>query len=471
MAEPTREQLRAENRRLRRENEQLRRDKKHLKKRLGELETRVTDLQKALEESRRQNKRQAAPFSKGRKKAPRKPGRKPGPNYGRKARRQPPAPETIDETHEASLPESCPRCHGDIRETEVRPQYQVEIPRRPIHRQFNVHIGRCRGCGRRVQGRHHLQTSDALGAAAVQLGPHAQAALVVFNKRAGLSHGKGVALLKQLFGISLSRSGSVQVVLRAGRRLEPQYRVVQEDVRTSWEVAGDETGWRIGGAHGWLHVLATETATCYLADPSRGAEVAARVLGWDWNGILVHDGWAPYDHFTEAVHQQCARHVLCRARDRAATAVRGAVRFPRRVNALFEEAFRWRDRYRNGEITAAEMDAAGVRLSERLGEITRRAKTDPANDRLARHLRNHLWQWFLFLFVPGVAATNWRAEQAIRPAVVNRKVWGGNRTAAGARAQAVLMSVLQTCLQNGHSPLEFLSRTLCGRPPALLTSE
>ena len=35
---------------------------------------------------------------------------------------------------------------------------------------------------------------------------------------------------------------------------------------------------------------------------------------------------------------------------------------------------------------------------------------------------------FTFLRVPGVQATNWRAEYAIRPPVVCRKAWGGNRT-------------------------------------------
>jgi transposase len=37
-----------------------------------------------------------------------------------------------------------------------------------------------------------------------------------------------------------------------------------------------------------------------------------------------------------------------------------------------------------------------------------------------------------------VQATNWRAEQAIRPAVVSHKTWGGNRTWAGAEAWQVL---------------------------------
>src|SRR5256885_3964799 len=42
---------------------------------------------------------------------------------------------------------------------------------------------------------------------------------------------------------------------------------------------------------------------------------------------------------------------------------------------------------------------------------------------------------FLYLNCPGLEATNWRGEQAIRPAVVARKVWGGNRTENGAHGQ------------------------------------
>jgi hypothetical protein len=51
-----------------------------------------------------------------------------------------------------------------------------------------------------------LQTSDALGAAAAQLGPDARAAVVELNKQGGLSHGKVVRCLKSLFGIPLGLS-------------------------------------------------------------------------------------------------------------------------------------------------------------------------------------------------------------------------------------------------------------------------
>jgi len=38
---------------------------------------------------------------------------------------------------------------------------------------FRIHVGHCQACGQRLQGRHPEQTSDALGAAAVQIGPNA----------------------------------------------------------------------------------------------------------------------------------------------------------------------------------------------------------------------------------------------------------------------------------------------------------
>jgi transposase len=49
----------------------------------------------------------------------------------------------------------------------------------------------------------------------------------------------------------------------------------------------------------------------------------------------------------------------------------------------------------------------------------------------------------------------------MRPAVVNRKVFGGNRTWAGARAQETLGSIFATCTQNALDTLTFMSRLIC----------
>ena len=67
-----------------------------------------------------------------------------------------------------------------------------------------------------------------------------------------------------------------------------------------------------------------------------------------------------------------------------------------------------------------------------------------------------------------MAATNYRSEQAIRPGVVNRKVWGGNRTWPGAEAQSVLMSIIGTCILRAIDPLAFLIELLTSPTPTLL---
>ena len=90
-------------------------------------------------------------------------------------------------------------------------------------------------------------------------------------------------------------------------------------------------------------------------------------------------------------------------------------------------------------------------------------KTHGDNERLAKHLDKHRNQLFTFLKVPGIDATNYRAEQAMRPAAVNRKVWGGNRTPAGAHAQSVLMTVLRTGRQQLRDNLRLMADILRGR--------
>jgi transposase len=72
-----------------------------------------------------------------------------------------------------------------------------------------------------------------------------------------------------------------------------------------------------------------------------------------------------------------------------------------------------------------------------------------SNQRLAKHLRHQRDYLFTFLHCPGLEGTNSRGERAIRPAVMARKVWGGNRTWNGAHVQQILMSVLRTFHQQG----------------------
>lgn len=441
-----------------REIEALRRENAELRGRVEQLERLVAELGRQLEEALRASKRQAAPFSKGSPKGdPKRPGRKPGADYGMPTRRPP--PDKIDEIIAVTLPPHC-ECGGGLELEETVSQFQVEIPRRPIHRRFDIQVGRCRRCGRRHQGRHPLQTSDAVGAAASQVGPDAQAMTALMKNKLGLSYGDIRTAFHDFFGIELSRGGAAQIVLRVGDRVQAGYGMILKTVRRSRIVYPDETGWKVRGLLQWLWVFVTRTATAFVIRDSRGHDVPQEVLGTHWSGWMIHDGWSPYDFFEDAQHQQCNAHLLRRCGTLLKTATRGAVRFPRAVSKLLKDGFAMRDRRDAGKLSSHGLAVAVGRLEARLGRLLNWRLSHPGNRRFAKHLSAHRDEIFPFVKHWGIEGTSWPADQASRPAIVNRKVFGGNREPSGARAQERLASIVATCLQRGLAVFEYLSRVL-----------
>jgi transposase len=439
----------AERQRLRRENEKLKEE---------------------LEAARRAVYRQAAPFSRGTRVAqPRRPGRKAGSAYGTPAQRQPPS--HVDVICEAPLPPCCPRCQGALRRVRVATQYQEELPvQRPVVRAFHIHIGECTQCHRRVQGRHPLQTSEALGAAAVQLGPQTVALAVLLNKRFGLPYGKITALLRDRFGLTVTRGGLVHAVHRAARQAQPTYETLCATVRGSPVVTADETSWRVDADLQWLWAFVTPETTAYAIQPGRGLAQAAHIIGVDYAGVLQRDGWQSYRQFKSAGHQTCLAHLLRRCRTLLLDYP--AHPFVTAVKAILQAALVTRDRYHAGTISDHGLAVARGQYLERLGQLLERT---PSRHLRVRRFQGHLIveydAIFSFLFDPTLDATNWRAEQALRPAVVTRKMCGGgNRTRRGADSQQVLASVLRTADQRGLDATDVLVTLLTARTPSVLPS-
>ena len=347
-----------------------------------------------------------------------------------------------------------------MRETHVAQQFQIEIPRRVILRRFDLQIGECVCCGRRVQPRHELQTSDALGAAAAQIGPDTQALIALLKNKLGLSYGDITALMKDAWGMELTRGAAAHIVRRAGERAEPMYDAFKAMIPQRDTVYPDETGWKIGGRLHWLWDFVTDLFTVYVIRPRRGVDVPAEILGMEYAGRMTHDGWAPYDKFLHAIHQQCLQHPLRRAKDIIEQLGAKFSKFPRRVRDFILDALGLRDRRRNGRIGDHGYAIARGRLEKRLDRLLAVRPRAKACRTFRNHLDKHRDQLLTFLYEENLEATNWPAEQAIRPAVVNRKVFGGNRTRVGAHTLEVLASLFATCRQNALDTLAILSHLL-----------
>jgi len=419
--------------RAQQENERLRKQSERLQKENERLRQETERLRRELETALRASKRQAAPHSRGNPKAdPQRPGRKPGGRYGRQACR--PIPKRVDERITVPLPECCPHCGGGVEPESCERQYQEEIVRRTIVRRFDIAVGHCCDCHRRVQGRHRLQTSDAVGVGKVQLGAEALTLAAILNKQMGLSLGHTRQVLSYGFGLEVSRGGLYRALARMAQRAAPTYDGLLETARQAPVNGMDETGWKVGGRLQWLHVAVSAQVTVYAILPGRGYEQAMAILGVAYDGFLIHDGWAPYYRFQFAFHQSCLAHLLRRCREMAHIASSAALAFPRAVEDVLETSLELRDRHAQGEVSERGLAVAAGKLEAKLDRMLETRRRNPANRRLARHLQHERLWLFTFLHCPGLDATNNAAERAIRGMVIARKVWGGNRTWNGAHA-------------------------------------
>jgi hypothetical protein len=319
---------------------------------------------------------------------------------------------------------------------------------------------------RRGRWRRSSKRRLGRGAAGSMLGPRAVALATELNKELGLSPQKTAKALAR-FGIRVTAGGVVQAIARQARTLEPTYEALIQGVRSSRAVAPDETGWRINGQKGWLWAFAGENVTVYLIAAGRGYEHAAEILGEDYSGVLERDGWAPYRRFANAKHQTCAAHLLRRTGELIADSVAGQARVPHAARRILKDALALRDEHEQDVIDAEEFGLRVSDLHERTDKLLAMRPRHEPNRRLLAHLATEREHMFTFLTEPGVQATNWRAEQALRPAIVNRKSWGGNRTLKGARTQQITMSVIRTARQQAIDPVELMAGAQHSRAPVV----
>jgi len=442
---------------IRGENAQLRAENAELRAENATLRAENAALRKALEETRRAGKRQAGPFSRNNPKPdPKKPGRKAGSEYGAVSHR--PKPDRVDQTVEVLCPLFC-ACGGRVKLGKVVRQYQTDIPPvEPVTIEFVIHYGRCTKCGRRVQGRDSRQTSNATGAVGgVQIGPQAIALAAQLNKACGLSYERIMELFAQVFRLGLCRSALARAMLRLARRAEPTYEHLKKVLRKARIVYPDETGWRVGGAKAWLWAMTTVTETVYLIERGRGFPEAAKILGELFAGIIGSDGWAPYRKFTRAQRQLCLAHLLRRCKELLeAPPTAECANYFEQIKGVLKEALALRDRRDEGTITPHGLRSRKGKIEASMDRLLNDPDLHDESLRFALHLLTNRDALFLFLDHPDLEATNHLAERAIRPAVINRKTSGGNRTFNGAHAQSVIMSILRTAKLRSISAIDVL---------------
>jgi transposase len=420
----------------------------------------IASLRAEVEALKRSGKRQAAPFSKGtRKDDPRKPGRKPG--QGLFKTREAPAPEQLSGPPiDVPVAEAeCPKCGGELDQGRVEEVSIVDLPEvvRPCGRLFRVGVRRCKRCQATVRGRHPDLAVDQRGATAHRLGPRLSAAAHFLHYGLGVPVRKLPKLFETLTGVRLSQGAITRDALKkAAAAIGATYRNLCDSVRNAPFVHTDDTGWRQGGSAAWLMVFATDRATVFQVRPRhRNQEVRERIPA-DYPGVMITDRAGVYDAeaFAKVKKQKCLAHALRSISEVLETKARGARRFAKRLKDLLKRGLELGRERRAGPVVADFADRVRRLKFDLTDHLRDRSLSDRDNQRLLNELgRCHdAGSLVRFLDDPSIEPTNNRAERALRPAVIARKVSQCTKTARGSRAFEAWTSVVQTLSQTHAGP-------------------
>jgi len=180
---------------------------------------------------------------------------------------------------------------------------QIDLPAvKPLvthHRRLSVC---CPHCGTRV-------TAPVPEAAhGTPFGPRLHAVATYLKTFQALSYERLQAALSDLFGLTLSQGGLMNLLRRAqGRFAEGQASAVSS-LRQAEVVASDETGVRIEGSNAYHWVFRSPEAVVHHASPTRAASVIREMMDGHRPAVWLSDRYtAQQGHGT--AHQTCLAHL------------------------------------------------------------------------------------------------------------------------------------------------------------------
>ena len=203
-------------------------------------------------------------------------------------------------------------------------------------------------------------------------------------------------------------------------------------------------------------------------DPSRSAEVPVRLLH-DYRGYLMADGYAGYNKLarTEGIERMaCWAHVRRRFVEASRVQPKGKRGLANEAIGLigvlygierdFKKATDQERFLARQERSVPALAALYAWMQRMLPQVTPKSSLGTA----LSYMRD---QWSMLIRYPergDLPIDNNRCENAIRPFVLGRKAWLFSDTVAGAKASAVIYSLIETAKANGLEPYHWLRQVL-----------
>ena len=267
-------------------------------------------------------------------------------------------------------------------------------------------------------------------------------------------------------GLEPTRTFGPEIEARLGRLAEqarPTYEALGAEVRASPVLGSDETGARLNGRTVWEWVFQTPTASYHLIAPTRGGQVIDEFLAGAQPEVWISD-LAPAQLGAAAVaHQVCLAHQLRDLNYAAEADDTVGLIWAVALQRVFRRGIHLH--HQGGELTAEQFARRRKLITNAAHRLIFQAWAGPGEaGRLQRRYAKHWQDLFVFLDRDDVEPTNNASERDLRNSVIHRKVTGGYRSAWGAQASMILISLLTTARKRGQGYLAAL-RAVAGPSP------
>jgi transposase len=351
-------------------------------------------------------------------------------------------------------PNRCSCCsgalHGDLPAEIVSVSERIELPEvAPVVTQHRRLAVQCPTCGARVVA------AVPEAARGTPFGPRLHAVATYLKTFQALSYERLQAALSDLFGLTLSQGGLMNLLQRAQRRFRSGRHEAVSTLRQATVVASDETGVRIEGSNAYHWVFHSAQAVVHTASPTRGAIVVREMMDGHRPVVWISDRYTAQQGHA-ASHQTCLAHL---ARDVAYAVDTSDDPVPWRLQLWLRSVFALAEHVT--DLATSTLAAKRRSLDQQLGAIL----ATPSRCDLTRDLQAKIGrarnQLLVFFDHPGaVEPTNNGSERLLRPAVIQRKVTNGYRAMWAAEGEAAIRTVVDTARLTGASPFGTILKTV-----------
>ena len=343
---------------------------------------------------------------------------------------------------------NCPDCGAPLTDLKITTQYKIELAfldriLKEIEKQ-NVQTGYCPKCKKRVSAIPILPSQVYFGPNLKQFVCHS---IIILR----LSFDQTKDLIKTIADIDVS-GGEISGIMREhSELLKPEFERIKKQIQNEPAVHFDETVYKVFnentlGNYAWIMASAKTNDAIFVFGKNRGQGNAKDLKrNGNPNHIGVTDNYAGYKNLFGSNHQLCWAHLIRKIRDLAQSEQlpkdkkEYCVELHQSLKGIFYELNQHLCLPFDLEIRKTVKES----LLDKLQEFSKpNALECDKLKTIKENLTKDIESYFTCLLHEGIPATNNKAEQLLRHAVIKRKLSFGFKTQKGADVANVLFSVL-----------------------------